>query len=71
MNRKISECYDRWVNGDRLNDQELTDLCRAFKRVADASLPLGSRFRLAFNEANSQYMSILSACEARGLELTL
>lgn len=65
--RKLSECYDVHINGDKLTDAEALALRDKFKQVADASIELGQRFRLAFLEANTQYMALDDICAARGI----
>jgi hypothetical protein len=66
--RKISDIYTAFLNGDKFSNEEAIALRDQFKLTVCACLPLGDRFRLAFIEANMNYLRLNDICRARGIE---
>lgn len=65
---KLNECYEKaYCQGDRLTDEEVLEYLVAYKKAADAMLPLGQAFNISFKEANRCYLWLMSIADAREL----
>ncbi len=65
--RRLRDCYDSLVDGERLTDEECKALRAQFLKAAEGCGLLGPRFELATKEAYDRYYFLNQICDARGI----
>jgi len=61
-----TETFERWANGDRLEDLELIWLFDAYQKVHEATLVFGDRYFLVCYDARKNAQAAKEFLEARG-----